>query len=420
MKFQKRISPTKMVEWLILILISVITFINYFDRASISFAIAPIQMAFGIDNREFGIIAAGFGLGYLVMSLASGLLVDRFGTIRIWPAAVGIWSVATMLMGFSSGFWSLLLLRIILGLAEAVHFPALLKTITDWLEPRWRTRFISIGLLGIPLASALGAPLLSIMINAFGWRSMFISLGLIGLVWMTAWIFFFRWLIVHYHRFSKAEKGDKGSYSNIKLQSYQAFKKIFSSKIFIGNCLNKYVNAYTVYFSFSWLPGYLQQTYDINIIETGYLLTIPWLCGSLFILIGGWLSDYLWHKTLSSRKSRIYLIGCGVFLSGICFLGNCIAATLTMDMIMITLGLGFAFFALPAIYSLNVDLFKDDVGTAQGVMIFFGALAGMTAPSITGWIAQATSNFNAAIYVIVALSMISACVAFFIQNDEKL
>lgn len=46
-----------------LVLISVITIINYFDRNSLSFAIESLKRDFQMDDASFGLIAAAFGIG---------------------------------------------------------------------------------------------------------------------------------------------------------------------------------------------------------------------------------------------------------------------------------------------------------------------------------------------------------------------
>ncbi|HEY9714641.1 MAG TPA: hypothetical protein V6C72_14330, partial [Chroococcales cyanobacterium] len=51
-------------RWVVIGLGFIITLINYMDRSAISYAIAPLQHEFGIDNEAFGRIAAAFGIGY--------------------------------------------------------------------------------------------------------------------------------------------------------------------------------------------------------------------------------------------------------------------------------------------------------------------------------------------------------------------
>lgn len=410
--------PNKAIEWQILILVLVITVINYFDRSSLSFAIKPIQEAFHIDNAQFGTIAAAFGIGYIVMSVAAGLIVDRLGTIVVWPVAAIIWSLATIMMGYSSGFWSLFFLRILLGLAESIHFPALLKIIVDWLEPSWRSRCVSIGLLGVPLASVFGAPFLSYLIHAFSWQTMFVVLGSLGVIWSVVWSIYFLWLVPRYHPFSKhKEEGAELLHTDLQLKKIDIYKKLFSSRYYIGNCLNYFIFGYTLFFALSWLPGYLQQTYNVNIMTTGNLLIIPWAGSSVAILVGGWLSDYIWNKTHSIRKARVSLICVAMLLSGLFFFGTSVAESLEMDIFLLTCGMSCAFFANAPIYSLNADLFKHFAGTAQGVMSSFFAFSGIVSPIVTGWVTQVSGNFDSAIYLIFLLSMVSACISFFYQRE---
>jgi MFS family permease len=186
--FGRRRSMTKQAfQWKILVFILFITIVNYVDRSAIAYAILPIQNAFGIDTQDFGFIASAFGIGYFCASFFAGLLVDRFGSIKVWSIFAAIWSVAIMLMGAAQGFWSLCFLRLILGIAETVHFPAFLKTVADWLPPRWRARCVGFGLLGVPLASVVGSPILSYAIHAFDWRVMFFAIGIPGLIWALLW-----------------------------------------------------------------------------------------------------------------------------------------------------------------------------------------------------------------------------------------
>jgi len=412
--------PTKSIEWQIVILIFIITVINYFDRGALAYAITPIQKAFHIDNTQFGMISAAFGIGYIIMSFFAGFLVDRFGTIKIWPISVLVWSLAIISMGYCRGFWSFFVLRIILGLAEAVHFPALLKTITEWLQPFWRSRFVSIGLLGVPLASVIGGPFLSFLIHTVSWKIMFMILGLFGLIWIAFWTLSFKKIGKKYHPLSSEKQGDETLLqTGVDLDQKNILKKLFSSRMFVGNCLNYFIFGYTVFFALTWLPGYLQQTFKVNILETGGLVVIPWATSAVFLLLGGYLSDYVWKKTRSIRKSRVYLIGLGMFLSGLMFLGTALSQSLSTDIFLLSLGMGFAFFVNAPIYSINADLFKSKAGTAQGVMTVFFALAGIVAPSVTGYVTQITGNFEAAIYILFILSVFSALISFCFQFETK-
>src|SRR5580692_9019138 len=92
-------------QWKIVLLIMIITVINFIDRSSISFAIGPIEKEFGITNAQFGVIASAFSLGYVVMTFCGGIFVDKYGTIGIWALSAILWSIATMLLSTAQSFW---------------------------------------------------------------------------------------------------------------------------------------------------------------------------------------------------------------------------------------------------------------------------------------------------------------------------
>lgn len=412
--------PTKSTEFRILLLILIITIINYFDRSALSFSITPIQKTFSINNESFGFIASAFAIGYLIMSFFAGFLVDRYGVLKVWSLAAIIWSLATFLVGFSQGFWSLFFLRVLLGLAEAFHFPALLKAITYWLEPYWRSRCVAIGLLGVPLASVIGAPFLAGIIHSLGWRTLFILLGLIGVVWALIWVVYIKKVQHRYIPFSHpVNSAEQLLKTSVKIENVGQLKEKLFSPIFLGNCLNYFVFGYIVFFALAWLPGYLQQTFNIKILKTGALIMFPWSVSAIFLILGGFVSDHLWKKSYSLRKARILPIGFSFLLSGICFLLVSFNTGLKTDLLLLSLGMGFAFFANAPIYSLNADLFENRVGTAQGIMTAFFALAGIISPSITGWVSQKGEGFHSAFCFIFILCFIGFINSFFIQKVSE-
>ena len=136
-------------------------------------------------------ILSAFGLGYVLLTAFGGWLVDRFGTRIVWPLAAIGWSICVGLLGFAVGFWSFIGLRLLLGVTEGPHFPAMTRSISDWLPPAERARALSLGLVAIPLSSVVGAPVCSYLVADFGWRTMFIAISAIGILWAFVWYFLF-------------------------------------------------------------------------------------------------------------------------------------------------------------------------------------------------------------------------------------
>jgi len=396
----------------IILLIAVITIINFIDRSSISFAIQSLEKDFGITNAEFGTIAAAFGIGYLITTLCGGVIVDKFGTVGTWAISAVAWSIATMLLACGKGFWSFFWLRILLGIAEGVHFPALVRTVTDWIPSEWRARATALGLFGIPFSSIIGAPLITYLIDVFNWQTMFIVLGMTGVVWSAFWLLLFR-------------KQPETLFAPLSASPAGAprreipWKKILLNPTFQASCAIYFAFGYTVFFGLMWLPGYLAQMHGASIRDTGYLVLPPWIASAFLLLAGGWISDYLWKKTSSLRIARSCLMGTALFLSGLCFMPIAFSDSLVVSLIWMSLGLGLAFILHPPIYSLNADLFGPFAGVAQGITSGCFALAGILSPSLTGWITQITGSFQGAFFLVTAMSLVTSTIVLLFQQPDR-
>ena len=394
----------------IIALIAVITVINFIDRSAISFVIQPLEREFGISNAEFGVIAAAFGIGYILTTLFGGVVVDKFGTVGTWAISAVLWSAATMMLSLGKGYWSFFWLRIFLGVAEGLHFPALVRTVIDWIPAPWRARATALGLFGIPFASIIGAPLITTLINVFNWQIMFVALGFFGIIWAALWLILFR-------------NHPKALFASISSPTATKraipWKKIVFNHSFILSCIIYFAFGYTVFFALMWLPGYLGQMHGVTIKAMGYLLLPPWIVSAAFMITGGWLSDYLWKKTGSLRIARSYLIGFGLLVSGLCFIAVVFSQGLAWDLFWISLGLGTAFVLHPPIYTLNADLFGPYAGVAQGITSASFALAGILSPSITGKLTELTGNFQTVFFIIIGLSLSTALMILLFQRPDK-
>src|ERR1700760_61426 len=91
----------------VLVFMFALTTINYTDRVALSVAAKPISVEFGLTPVQLGYLFSSFLWMYILCLIPVGLLVDRFSgkTVNAW--GIGIWSAATVLTGFSTGFVSM-------------------------------------------------------------------------------------------------------------------------------------------------------------------------------------------------------------------------------------------------------------------------------------------------------------------------
>lgn len=108
----------KNIRWIIVLLLFLVYMINYLDRVALSITVPMIEKDLALNAEQFGIIFGSFFFGYAVFNFIGGLAVDKFGATLVLGLAVGMWSLFCGLTAFATGFYSMLMLRVLFGMAE--------------------------------------------------------------------------------------------------------------------------------------------------------------------------------------------------------------------------------------------------------------------------------------------------------------
>lgn len=77
-----------------------------------------VQRDLGIDAAQMGIVFSTFFVGYALFNFIGGLASDRLGPKRVYVIAVGLWSIFCGMTAITIGFVSLLIVRLLFGMAE--------------------------------------------------------------------------------------------------------------------------------------------------------------------------------------------------------------------------------------------------------------------------------------------------------------
>lgn len=409
-------------RWVIASLIFIITLINFIDRSAISFVIDPLKQEFHFTDTQFGMIMSSFGIGYILLTLFGGMLVDLLGTRLVWPLAAVGWSLCIGLLGFASGFWSFIVLRFLLGVTEGPHFPSMTLSISNWLSPSERARALSLGLVAIPLSAVIGAPITSYLVADFGWRAMFFIISSSGIIWAFAWYTLFR------DKPSDSPYVNKAELEYISIPAAREKKKrikeidwrfVMMHPALIANNIGYFAFGYLLFFATLWLPGYFLSQYGLNLKAVGWYLTIPWMVSAIFLKAGGILSDYLYKKTGSSRLARSHVIWSSQLLAAVCFVILSFTHSLGASIFFLSLGLGFGMMPQPAFFSINIDVAKEKAGSAQGVTSSCLSIAGVIAPVATGWLIDLTGSYQGPFLLLAGLTGISVITVILFHHPDK-
>lgn len=401
-------------RWAIACLLGFGVLVNYFDRVNLSVSQQALHDTFGISTVMFGYLLSAYSWTYALCQMPSGLLLDRFGVRRVGCVSTFLWSVASFGAAVSTGVGAFFGARFLLGIGEAPTFPGSAKAVGYWFPERERSLATAIFDSAAKFSSAIGVPLIGILLLHFGWRWSFAATGLISLVYFGLFCRFYRnpsedpGLTAaerNFIRLGGAQPEDRARAAKGAPLGY-----LLRQKKVIGLALGFASYNYTFYLLLTWLPSYLSATLHIDLLHSVLYTSVPWLFATFTALVvGGWLVDALLRRGWNSVRVRQTVLIGGTGL-GLGVLGAAYSHTPASALFWISLSIGGLAAASPVGWSIPTLIApRESVGTLGGIMNFANQLAAIAAPIITGYIAQATHSFFWAFTAAAAVLVIGIC-----------
>ena len=416
-------------RWFIIFLLFAITAVNYIDRSAISYAIPGIQRDLGLSPADTGIILGAFGLGYAITTLFGGFAVDRYGARAVLTVAAILWSLSIGATGLAGSFAMLYAARVLLGVSEGPNFPALTGAVSHWLSPHERATALANALLAVPLALAVGGPVVTQLIGWFDWRLTFAILFVLSALWVPLWYFLFRDSPADSRFVNAAElahirtKDDSVSAApHAVLKSWPepgVLRMLLSNRTLLANYWAFFVFGYFLFFFMAWLPSYLERKYGLNLQAVGLFTVLPWLAAAVTLWAFGRWSDHLLKTTGRMRVARSYLIAGSQFVAALAVIPVALTDDLTVAIAGITVAVAASMGANAAYYAVNVDIVPQRAATALGIMDFAFAVAGFLAPAITGWVLGLRGSFADGFLLMTVLALSSVLVVVMFHHPDR-
>lgn len=180
--------PERRYAWYVLIILSLINFMNYLDR-QVMFALYPyVQDDLQLTDFQLGLLAPAFLVVHSIFSVPGGLLADRWFKRKVIAIGVSLWSFATLLSAIARGFGDMFVYRALVGVGEAAYGPAANAMISDSFPLSERARAMGIFSVGMVVGGGAGMVAGTIIGDYFGWRYAFFVAGVPGfLLAALAW-----------------------------------------------------------------------------------------------------------------------------------------------------------------------------------------------------------------------------------------
>jgi len=305
-------TTMRRVSWRLMPFLLLAYLICYIDRVNVGFAALQMNKAVGIDTKTYGLGAGIFFVGYFILEVPSNLALERFGA-RTWIARIMItWGLVSAAFALIGGPISFLVLRFLLGAAEAGFFPGVILYITYWYPAQYRAIIVGIFMVAIPVAGLIGSPVsgailyMDGLLGLGGWQWIFlleaapaILLGLATFAWLTDRPEQASWLTPEQQQWLLAKLETERS--RAPRISHTSVWRVISNKYVLIMAL-VYSGAAGASVALAlWMPQ-LVKSFGLTNWQTGLLNAVPFGIAAVWMILWGRSSDRsgerVWHNAL--------------------------------------------------------------------------------------------------------------------------
>lgn len=391
-------------RWVIIFWTFIIAAVSYLDRNNISIAASAIQMEFSLTNVELGVLFSAFAFGYALSQPVAGYIADRFGAHRTIGIGLIWWSVFTILTalapaGMAWSFGLLLVIRVLLGLGEAVIFPASNRLVAAWIPSNERGFANGLIFAGVGLGGGVAPLLITGIMLVLDWRAAFYVCALIGVVLTVIWFAIGKDHPRDHARVSEEELAhiEAGLPAHSRTTGFR-LTEIVRDRQVLTLTASYFCFGYVAWIFFTWFFKYLSDVRGLEIKASAVYATLPFVAMALASSFGGYFSDRLVER-YGKRVGRCGVAFAGLTIaSGLVWMATQVEGARAAAMILAG-GAGALYLAQSAFWAVSADIGQRSAGSLSGLMNMGAQTGGIVTASMTPFIADAygwTSSFTAA------------------------
>ncbi len=396
-------------RWGLIALLVVGGIVNYLDRSTLSVGNTTIAADLGLNKAQMGLLLSAFAWPYAIANLPAGYLVDKFGAKAIYAWAASLWSVVTILTSLVSSFSIFYAARVALGVSESPFFTSGLKVSERWFRKDERSMPVAIINTGSQIANAIAPPLLTLLILTMSWRGMFVVVGAFGLLTVVVWLKVYRDPTAEETRLIKgleaqveAERTDKVGWLDLLKVRNTWFMMIGAFGIF-----------YTVWVYLTWLPSYLETSRGFSLAAAGGVAALPFLCGIIGVLTGGFVSTRLVKRGVPTIRARKIPIVAGALLAAAAVFPVAYVQNTVLNVVLLCIGYFAAQVPIGVIWTLASDIADSrQVASLGAIQNFGGFLGAALAPAVTGFILQATDGDFKVVFLVGGILLLLGALSY--------
>jgi MFS family permease len=270
--------------------------LNYIDRQMV-FSIYPaLKTDLKFTDTQLGLIGSVFTWVYSLSMPVAGWLADRLRRDRMVVASMTLWSLTTLACGFSRSVPVFLWWRAMMGITEALYYPAAVGILAETHSASTRSRALGIHqsaqLAGIVVGGWYGGW----MADHRSWRTGCTLAALAGSVYAA---FLAGKLPASVPPATVSRPHNTGD--------------IFRSGRYVALSIAFFAHCAMLWIFYAWLPSFLAENYHLSMTASGFQGTVfvQVACGC-GVLTGSILADRLAPRI---PPARFYIAALGMILA---------------------------------------------------------------------------------------------------------
>jgi ACS family tartrate transporter-like MFS transporter len=416
-------ATIRTVAWRLLPLVFLLYLLSLIDRVNLGFAALTMNNDLGFTPYTYSLGVAAFFFGYIPFEVPSNLILERIGA-RLWIGRIAItWGIVASAMALVVGERSFLLVRFLLGIAEAGLFPGMLLYLTYWFPQAYRTRVNAALVLAIPASGALGAPLATSLLalngifGLAGWQWMFlleglptVVLGFVVLRLLTDRPANATWLPPENRAWLEATMQRERASVEAAHSQLTVWRGLVDKRVLLL-CLTYFAFG-TISYSMGYFLPLIVKGWGVSNFAVGWIVAIPSIVGICAMITGSYFADRVEDKRpfLSALLvlSALGWIGMGLYAT---------SAVALIAVILVEIGMGIArpmFWTVP-------PLFLSGAARAGAIALIsvFANFGGIVGPVVIGWVKTTTNSFSGGLYYVAICALGSAIAIIMLRTVPR-
>lgn len=393
------------------------------DRTNISIAGSYIAADYHISKVQLGTVFSAFQIGYAAFLIPAGWIAGKLGPRRTLTGGLiwwGLLSIGTALVPamIANALWALIAVRFILGMGEALSWPAANLFVAAWFPSNERGKANALVQGGAQLGSGIAPPLVAFIIYTSGWHAVFYVSAIMGSLIAIVWYHFARDTPRQHAGVTPEERAHIEAGVPVRIEGAMPpvpWAKIFSSKNVWGTALAYVGFGYAATIFSTWFFIYLRDGRGFDLKSSAILGTLPFIATTSCCLLGGAISDGL-SKRYSYYLGRSLFGAFTLLLGGVVLIVGGHAQNAVAAALLLAGGAGALYLGQAVYYAVAADLGGPYTGVISGLVSMCGQIAGAATATLTPFFA---SKYGWGFAFTVAAGVTFACIIPWLFVDPR-